>query len=334
MTLLSLFALVLPAALVAPKATKREAQLAEQWEREIQLNRRLQTAGQTARLEALETEYAASGARGEAWRQAELDASEPEQLQHAFELAGGCTAIVTNTPHNTKEASAVVENLIALVEEQRVELAAALFRSIWGAEPGRLPYLNRPSFYGEILCCWRPRWIPGSEGSPMHAYAWYVWRRAPRSGPSLKVRVGGTKRSRPFQRSLEPITRPWPTLSGSISRVRIFAFVDREAPTSDASRQPLPQALKLGNFLVDPLCPATGHSRPIRSRGRPIGGKLRKFRSDLLKRQPDPLREDDEGNSTQHRARIAPVSAASSLRGDQAALLVEPQRGGGDPAPS
>ena len=29
MTLLSLFALVLPAALVAPKATKREAQLAE-----------------------------------------------------------------------------------------------------------------------------------------------------------------------------------------------------------------------------------------------------------------------------------------------------------------
>jgi hypothetical protein len=62
------FALVLPAALVAPKATKREAQLAEQWEREIQLNTRLQTAGQTARLEALETAW---GARGEAWRQTE-----------------------------------------------------------------------------------------------------------------------------------------------------------------------------------------------------------------------------------------------------------------------
>ena len=61
MTLLSLFALVLPAALVAPKATKRETQLAEQWEREIQLNTRLQTAGQTARLEALETECAAWG---------------------------------------------------------------------------------------------------------------------------------------------------------------------------------------------------------------------------------------------------------------------------------
>jgi hypothetical protein len=64
MTLLSLFALVLPAALVAPKATKREAQLAEQWEREIQLNTRLQTV----RLEALETAWEA---RDEAWRQTE-----------------------------------------------------------------------------------------------------------------------------------------------------------------------------------------------------------------------------------------------------------------------
>ena len=70
MTLLSLFALVLPAALVAPKATKRETQLAEQWEREIQLNKPLQTAGQTARLEALET-CAAWGVRDEAWRQTE-----------------------------------------------------------------------------------------------------------------------------------------------------------------------------------------------------------------------------------------------------------------------
>jgi hypothetical protein len=120
-----------------------------------------------------------------------LDASDPEHLQYAFEQAGlDCTAIITNTPHNTDEACAIVENLIALVEEQRVEFVAALFRSIWGAEPGRLPYLNRPSFFGEILCCWRPRWIPGSEGSPMHAYAWYVWRNTPRSGPSLKVRVG------------------------------------------------------------------------------------------------------------------------------------------------
>ena len=120
-----------------------------------------------------------------------LDASEAAHLRNAFELAGaGCTAIITNTPHNTKEACAIVKNLISLVEGQHVDFVAALFRSIWGAEPGRLPYLNRPSFYGETLCCWRARWIAGSKGSPMHAYTWYVWRKTSRSGPSLKVRVG------------------------------------------------------------------------------------------------------------------------------------------------
>jgi hypothetical protein len=117
-----------------------------------------------------------------------LEASDPEDLKYAFEA--GCTAIITNTPHNTDEVCAIVGNLIALVEEQHVEFAAALFRSIWGAEPGRLPYFNRPSLFGEILCCWRPRWIPGTKKSPMHAYARYVWRNTPRSGPSLKVRVG------------------------------------------------------------------------------------------------------------------------------------------------
>jgi hypothetical protein len=62
-----LFALVLPTSLVAPKAATRETQLAEQWEREIQLDKRLQTA----RLEALETECADWVVRDEAWRQTE-----------------------------------------------------------------------------------------------------------------------------------------------------------------------------------------------------------------------------------------------------------------------
>jgi hypothetical protein len=135
-----------------------------------------------------------------------LDASDPGQLKRALVLARpACTAIVTNTPHNTKEACAIVENLIAFAEERAVDFAAALFRSIWGAEPGRLPYFNRPSFCGEILCCWRARWIAGSDGSPMHAYAWYVWRGEPRSGPSLKVRVGRDESS--LKRAAGPISR-------------------------------------------------------------------------------------------------------------------------------
>jgi hypothetical protein len=92
--------------------------------------------------------------------------------------------------HNANEACAIVKNLIALVEGRHADLVAALFRSIWGGEPARLRYLNRPSFYGEIRCCWRPRWLAGSEGSPMRAYAWYIWWNTPRSCPSLKVRLG------------------------------------------------------------------------------------------------------------------------------------------------
>jgi hypothetical protein len=52
-----------------------------------------------------------------------LDASEADHLKRALESAGaGCTAIISNTPHNTDEACAIVRNLVALVEEQQVEL--------------------------------------------------------------------------------------------------------------------------------------------------------------------------------------------------------------------
>ena len=76
-----------------------------------------------------------------------LDASQADHLRHAFELAGAdCTAIVTNTPHNTKEACAIVENLIALVEGQHVDFVAALFRSIWAPSQGGCAIsIGRPS---------------------------------------------------------------------------------------------------------------------------------------------------------------------------------------------
>jgi hypothetical protein len=153
------------------------------------LRRSLSPFGIDVRLSDLYPEkYPA--ARGYVTRQP-LDACDIEHLWHGFELAGpGCTAVITNTPHNTSDACAIVGNLITLVEEENVVFVAALFKSIWGAEPGRLGFFNRLSFYGEIGCSWRPRWIPGTKTSPMHTYAWYVWTRTPRRGPSLKVRVG------------------------------------------------------------------------------------------------------------------------------------------------
>ena len=116
--------------------------------------------------------YPADGYLTREW----LDAGHTESLRFALDLAGGnCRAVITNSPHNTEEAMAIVTNSIGLVEEGRIDLAAMLFRSIWGAEPGRLPYLNRPSFLGEIVACWRARWIPGTQLTPMHAYSWFIW---------------------------------------------------------------------------------------------------------------------------------------------------------------
>ena len=65
---------------------------------------------------------------------------------------------------------------------------------------------------------------------------------------------------------------------------------------------------------------------------RAVSGKFREFGAYLVKRQSDPLRVDDEGDPAQRRARIAPVPAASAPRSDQPALLVIPERGGGDAA--
>jgi uncharacterized membrane protein len=76
-----------------------------------------------------------------------LDAAEPEHLQYAFELAGSnCSAIITNTPHKTVEACAIVRNVVALAEGQQVAFVAALFRAIWGAErEGCLTLTGPPS---------------------------------------------------------------------------------------------------------------------------------------------------------------------------------------------
>ena len=111
-----------------------------------------------------------------------LDAGHAESLRFALEQAGpNCRAIITNSPHNTEEATAIVKNLVALAEEGRIDFAAALFKNIWGDEKGRISLFNRPSFLGEITCCWRARWIPESKGSPEHAYAGMSGERSRRA---------------------------------------------------------------------------------------------------------------------------------------------------------
>jgi DNA (cytosine-5)-methyltransferase 1 len=118
-----------------------------------------------------------------------IDAADPEALRYALELAGPqCTAVITNTPYDRDIAPVIVKNLIALVEQGRLDFAAALFKSDWDNRKGRLGFFDRPSYVGAILCQWREIWIPGTEGSPYHEYSWFIWGKG-HTGPETKARV-------------------------------------------------------------------------------------------------------------------------------------------------
>src|SRR4029453_12767529 len=92
----------------------------------------------------------------------------------------------------------------------------------------------------------------------------------------------------------EPVARTGAGPAGAIGRIREFAFVDRQTSATDALGQPSLEPLKLGNPLIDPFGPLAREAGPVLSRRHPIGRKLGELRADLIERQPDALREDDE----------------------------------------
>jgi len=120
---------------------------------------------------------------------------------------------------------------------------------------------------------------------------------------------------------------PWPgsAARGAISWVCKFAFVDRKASASDALRETCSQTLELRDPLIDPPRPFAREARPVLPRGNAIGGKFGEFRADLLKRQPDPLREHDKGDPAQHGPGITAMLRARAHGRDQPSFLVIPQ---------
>jgi hypothetical protein len=105
-------------------------------------------------------------------------------------------------------------NLAALSTSSATDTSPSMTRS--SQRSAALPSLagypispGRPSM-AKSFCCWRPRWIAESEGSPMHAYTGYVWRKTQRTDPSLKVRIGKDELDR-VPRSNESATWPCPS---------------------------------------------------------------------------------------------------------------------------
>ena len=109
-------------------------------------------------------------------------------------------------------------------------------------------------------------------------------------------------------KSTKPVAWPGSAAPGAIGWVCKFAFVDRKASASDALRETCSQTLKLRDPLIDPPRPFAREARPVLARGNSIGGKFGEFRADLLKRQPDPLREHDKGDAAQHGSGITAMA--------------------------
>ena len=120
--------------------------------------------------------------------------------------------------------------------------------------------------------------------------------------------------------------------SGAILGVGQPAVLQREAATPDAVPKPVAQAFELGDALVDPPRPGAGQSGPVGPLGHAIVRQAGELGADLGQRQSDLLGEDNERDSTQRRARVAAVAGAGALGGDEAFLLIEAQRRGGDAA--
>jgi hypothetical protein len=105
-----------------------------------------------------------------------LDATQFENLLEAVRLVGA-KAIVTNPPYRTAIAPRIVSNMVELVEAGEVSLAAVLVPREWVAAQGRVEMFDRPSYWGEIIPAWRPRWIAGTDAGGKTSSSWVVWRR-------------------------------------------------------------------------------------------------------------------------------------------------------------
>jgi hypothetical protein len=131
---------------------------------------------------------------------------------------------------------------------------------------------------------------------------------------------------------LDPEAWAGPEAGDPVAGVREPAAVERETAAADAFGEAGPEPLELRDSLVDPRPPGAGQTRPVAARRCSIRRKLGKLGADFVERQPDPLGEDDERDPPEHRAGISPVAGAGPRGRDQAPLLVETQRRGGDAA--
>lgn len=92
-----------------------------------------------------------------------------------FDPNGERPVLITNPPYAKPWLDKFIKRAVELVSQDGI-VAAFLMRNEVDCANGRAKFFrDSPFYFGKQVLLWRPRWIPGSTGSPRHNYAWYIW---------------------------------------------------------------------------------------------------------------------------------------------------------------
>src|SRR5215470_20000830 len=131
---------------------------------------------------------------------------------------------------------------------------------------------------------------------------------------------------------IEQVVRAGPVGRQLVVRVGDPALPQRQAATSDAASESVAHALQQADLLVQSPPPGGGQARPVRfGRGTATGQGGQRLRH-FVEGEANPLGNPDKCDASKLAAVVAPLIASAAVGPDESACLVEPERGGGDPA--
>ena len=114
-------------------------------------------------------------------------------INDPFIIDEGGTVFVTNPPYAMPYIDQFIDRINDLVHNDGVVGALLMRNEVDCAQSRRKYFEENPYFHAKLVLNWRPRWIPGSTGSPRHNYAWYIFSTQGRQSKatinySLKVK--------------------------------------------------------------------------------------------------------------------------------------------------
>lgn len=100
-------------------------------------------------------------------------------LTHPFhedeDWDGENTLVVSNPPYAMPWINKFIDRICDMVHNDGVVGALLMRNEVDCAMTRRKFFEDNPYYLGKLVLTWRPRWIPGSTGSPRHNYAWYIF---------------------------------------------------------------------------------------------------------------------------------------------------------------